>query len=87
MNRKVNNNLWKHHMVGFVSFLALLLFLLFRYETIVFEKGGSTGSQAIRRFLRVVDNRWGKEYIIGVVVVFVVLTGVLAFRGYSKSKE
>jgi len=87
MSKKTKNKKWKEHLLAFAASVVSLLYVLLSYNTIVFEKGGSTSSQAIRRLFRHIHYKWGKEYIILFILCFTILTGILALQGYLKEKN
>jgi len=87
MRKEVKKTRWKEHLLAFVASAVLLIFLLLSYDTIVFDKGGSTGSQALRRLFRLIHYKLGKEYIITLIVCFMLLTGFLALRAYIKENN
>jgi len=87
MKKEIKNTRWKEHLFAFVASGVLLMFVLLSYNTIVFEKGGSTGSQALRRLFRLIHYKIGKEYIITLILCFMLLTGFLALRAYIKENS
>jgi hypothetical protein len=77
-----HENLW-----GFFVSLGLLFFLVLGYDTLVFDKEGTTNSKVVSYFFRYLDEKFGKEYVFGFVILVMLLFGIAALRGYLKENS
>ena len=78
---------WHENLMMFIIMSILLLVLKFSYKSVVFEKGSSTGSQAIRRLLRRLHNQFGEDFVFGLFIVLAILFGILTIVSYNKEQN
>ncbi len=80
-------NIWMECLVGFVVSGLLLLYSICNYDSLVYDKGGSTGDQLLRRLYRVLDSNFSSDGVFIFFSVFMLLFGVCGIVGYLKSKK
>ena len=90
MNKETKNKDlkgWQENLLGFIATLVIVIFLALFYNDIVFTKGETTNSKAMRQFFRYLDGKFGKEYVFGFVIIVMVLFGIAALVGYMKEEQ
>jgi hypothetical protein len=81
-NKDLKN--WQENFLGFIVSGFLLLMLTFFYDEGVYQEGITTNSKVMRHFFRYLDEKFGKEYVFGFVIIVMLLFGIAALRGYLK---
>jgi hypothetical protein len=78
---------WQENLLGFLVSGFILLMLTFFYDEGVYQEGISTNSKVMRHFFRYLDEKFGKEYVFGFVILVMILFGIAALRGYLKENS
>lgn len=78
---------WKENLAGFIISIGLFLFLYFNYDSMVFEDATGTKGKVMQHFLEYLDNTFGKKYVFGFSILFIIWTSIITIRSYLRYKR
>jgi len=74
---------WQENFLGFIVGCLLTILIFVNYNSIYTETSGTNG-KVMKQFLKSIDKSFGKEYVLGFLIIVTLIFGIQAIRGYAK---
>jgi uncharacterized BrkB/YihY/UPF0761 family membrane protein len=90
MKKKTKNDWepWQQKLVLFICTLGLFILVILDYgDYITGENTSSTKGRIFHDFLQNLDLKFGKEYVIGLLFIILIISGTSTIFSYKKKKK
>jgi len=78
---------WQENLAGFIATGALTIMTYFFYYESLFKESSGTKGKVLQHFMGYLNDKFGKEYVFGFLILVMLLFGISALRGYLKCKK